>query len=988
MSFKSEKKSKKKIVNINSSPSLSQGNKFDKYQNKIKKNLEKTDKLLFTEGFNNMKNLDLQANGLTNQTVNAVKQNSINSQQQQSLNELRQEYQNTLSQYENLLSQINGTTSSYFNRVNPNNPYLGKNVTFTTGESAYVTQQGVVKLYPLGSQWIPNQVFLGTAGKNGCPSGEMTPIQLPWLPSYNTPGTSIPSNPPLVTGTPMQEGQSCGNEGSNIYVDELLPSNLEPTYMGCYATNSSNNNMTFIGGSPPPPEGSLQNGNFNQPQIAANSYQYISSNSQVPGWDFYAVLINNSTAWGYPMPYPSGPQAACIQATQIFGQWIQLNSGSYTLSFSACGRPGYSGANTINVYCGQNGAGGTSEPTIYTFTPPTTAWQNYSTSFNITTSGNYALGFYGTIDSGNNSTAIQNIQLTSTLSTTGGSYTYSQCQQAAINGGYQYFALQNVNTSTSTGYCAVSNDQPSITQYGLSTIPSQLNPVWSSNTSGQTGNSAILSVTGSLQVINSSGQAVFSTPNSNAQPSNYLGCYGDGPNRAMTGWVTGGSQQYDLAQCQQIAQQQGATYFGLQNSTSGTTAQCFLSDDLAQTIQYGTAGNCTQISDGSYSGGGYSNAVYNTSAPQSNYVLIVNDNSIIVQRGTNPNDNQGQIWLNSGFSQGDPNPQYVATNGIYGQNWITQGQTLAAGDWIGSPNGYAVLMMQSDGNLVLYTFSMQSNCQTMSDGNMGGGIGANATYNIGMNSIPGNIGNLAYIDANSEIHLYPTSNQTYSSNYSVYKNTDSPDNDISGAAFSGTQQQCQTACNENPNCAGYVTDASGSYCWPKTNTMFPYSQTGVYNSDRITYVRSMMPQSPPLGVSQNTNNIDTVTFQNYVNGGAISNQYGISQATSVQQQQLTQLQSQLNMLAQQIESLNGQYKNGVNILENQSQKNVIGIGNYLKKLINTNDNISSTVEMNNGNLQNILSDSDIVVLQKNYSYLVWSILAVGTVLVTMSITKK
>ena len=39
-------------------------------------------------------------------------------------------------------------------------------------------------------------------------------------------------------------------------------------------------------------------------------------------------------------------------------------------------------------------------------------------------------------------------------------------------------------------------------------------------------------------------------------------------------------------------------------------------------------------------------------------------------------------------------------------------------------------------------------------------------------------------------------------------------------------------------------------------------------------------------------------------------------------------------------------------------------------------------------IENILSDSDIVVLQKNYDYLFWSILATGTVVVAMNIVKK
>jgi hypothetical protein len=39
-------------------------------------------------------------------------------------------------------------------------------------------------------------------------------------------------------------------------------------------------------------------------------------------------------------------------------------------------------------------------------------------------------------------------------------------------------------------------------------------------------------------------------------------------------------------------------------------------------------------------------------------------------------------------------------------------------------------------------------------------------------------------------------------------------------------------------------------------------------------------------------------------------------------------------------------------------------------------------------IDNIVNDSDIVVLQKNYDYLFWSILAAGTVLITMNVIKK
>jgi hypothetical protein len=967
-------------------PALTQGDRFKNYQKKIKKSLVKNaQQLSGKEGFGgiDLSQLNLNPNGLTQQSEQIINDNNYSSQQQ-TISNLQQQYQNTLTQYENLLAEISGSVNGYVNRVNPANPYLGKNVSFTTGEIAYVTQQGVVKMYPKNSQGtgLDGNVFFSTAGKNGCPIGENYPVNVPWLTSYNAQGVSIPSNPPLITGTPMTAGQSCGSEGVNVYVDHIL-NKPNITYQGCYADNTSSPLMTFIGGAPAPPSGNLQNGSFEQPQIASNSYQYISSNSTVPGWDFYAVLINNSSAWGYPMPYPAGNQALCIQATQICGQWIQLSSGTYTLSFYACGRPGYSGANTINVYCSPSG---TAAETVYTFTPPTTAWQQYTTTFNISSSGNYAFGFLGTINNPNNSTAIQNITLSSSGSTSGGSYTYEMCKDAAINSEYQYFALQDVNPDTSQGYCAVSNNQPGITSLGPGQVPSGMNAVWASNTaSSETsnpGSTAILSVSGALSVMNTSGQAVFSTPNSNANPSNYLGCYGDGPNRAMN-FYNNGSQQYNNAQCQQIAQQNGSTYYGLQNSTSGQTAQCFLNNDWQQTSEYGTAGNCTQISDGSYSGGGYSNAVYNTTSPTSNYILILGDYYMQIQRGTSPSDDQGFIW-GINYQKGDVNPNYTAANGTYGQNWISSGSTLAAGDWIGSPSGYAYLIMQSDGNLVLYTFSMVSNCQKMSDGKNGGGLGANAIYNIGEVGVQANMGKLAYIDQNSELHAYPASNFQYTNTYTKFDNTNSPNNDIPGAVYANaTAEQCQTSCNNNAECAGFVFD-SNNYCWPKNSGMYPADNTLTPVINDFTYIKNANPSSPPIGVPSTTNNTDSITYNNYANGGALSNEYGLANATSVQQQQLAQLQNQMNLLSNQISNLTGDFGQGSQTAATQMTTNVQGVGEYLTDLTQTNNKIKNY----NTSIDNILQDSDITVLQKNYDYLFWSILAAGSVLVAMNIVKK
>ena len=971
-------KDSKEIVNkksmIGPSPSLNQGKKFKKYQNKIERNLEKKAILLSgKEGFSDMTD---NANSLTAKT-NAIINNNDYSSQQQTIDNLRQEYQNTLKEYQDLVAKLSGNINGYVDRVNPNNPYLNKTIRFTTGHICYVTNQGVVKYIPSMEIW--NSVNIP---KN------YIDINIPWQDNYSTPGTIIDTNPPLISGTFMQMGQSVGGEGANVFVSELLPSNISPTYKDCYAANSNNDNMSFIGGSPPPSSNvTIQNGNFSQTVIPNNSYRYLTwDTTTVPGWNFNCVFVNNSTAWGYPMPYPNGNQCACIQGTQQLWTniWLYFVAGTtYTLSFSACGRPGYNGANTINV--------GLEGNTFYTFTAVVNEWQIYTTTFTAETTGGQRLSFIGTITSGDNSTAIQGVTLNATSSPSSGTYSYDDCKIAAITNGYRYFGLQNVNTSTGKGYCAVSNSEPSVTQFGNSQVPSKMVALWSTNTAGQSGNTATLSNTGSLQVLNSSGQAVYSTPATNANPANYLGCYGDNPSRAMSTAWTGGSQQYDNSQCQQIAQQNNYQYYGLQNSTSGTTAQCFLSNDITQTMKYGPATNCTQVSDSSWSGGGWSNAVYNTSLPQSNYFLILQDDgNMVIYRGTSPSDNQGTIWsTGTNGQQQSANPDVVATKGKFGKNWMSQGSALAAGDFIGSDDGKMALVMQSDGNLVLYTYQMETNCQKMSDGNMGGGVGANAVYDLGMTSITGNIGKLGFVDSNSNLYTYSSTNQQYTNSYKKMDSVNTWGNDIPGAAYGGaTLESCQTSCNNNVDCAGFIFQKSGDVCWPKTSGMFPFGGPIGMNTDTDLYVRGRQPSSPPLGVAQNTNNIDTITYQNYINKGEVGSQYGLANATSTEKQQLEQLQSRMNLLTSQINSLTGKFQSGSSMAEQQSYANNTGIDDYANNIKTTNKKIIGVAGQTSGNIQNILKDSDIVVLQKNYDYLFWSILAAGTVLLAMNVAKK
>jgi hypothetical protein len=790
-------------------PSLQQGKRFEKYQGQIVKNLEKKIANMEnegTEGFQNGPQMTSDTS-LTKQTRKVIDTNDYSSQAQ-NIADLKQQYQQTLKEYQVAQDQVLGTSSDYFDRVNSSNPYLNKIIRFATGQLSYVTAQGVAK-------YIPNKTVLNSINA----PKEFMDIDLKWQQSYSTPGTIIPTTPQLLAGAAVQEGQSLGMEGANIFVSNVY-TNPAAKYVGCYTGS--------------------------------------------------------------------------VGETQAM--------------------PTTLGASDI---------------------------------------------------------------------------TYEQCKQSAANNGYKYFALTNVDYSKSTGTCVASNDKNAATGNGISTIQTGSTALWSSNTQGESGNIAMLSITGALSVVNPDGQSVFSTPNSSAQPSNYIGCYGDKAVRSMA-LFNNSSQQYNLEQCQQIAKQSGAAYFGLQNSTSGSTATCGLSNDLAQATKYGKAGNCTQISDGSWSGGGWSNSIYNAKTPDSRYYLILQDDgNMCVYRGGGPEDDQGLIWASAtnGKMQ-SPNPSYAAAKGKYGKNWIASGDTLAAGDFVGSNDGSIALIMQSDGNLVLYTYVMGSNCKLMADGNMGGGVNGNALYENDKQSYPKDLFKLAFVDPDSELHNYPSDNSQYSTSYTKMPSTYAT-NDIPNASISTDLNTCQSICDGNPECSGYnfaKGDDNGAHynlCMPKQGDLAAAITPTIMPMWDL-YARNKMPITPPTGASTKTQNIDSILYNSYLAGEQVDTSRSLPTSTPAQKAKLAELQDKLDQQSRQLSNLTTAFNTGSNNAWQQSQKNIKGTKQYLSDFQKTNDQITNF----STNVENILRDSDIVVLQKNYDYLFWSILATGTVLVAMNIVKK
>jgi hypothetical protein len=349
-------------------------------------------------------------------------------------------------------------------------------------------------------------------------------------------------------------------------------------------------------------------------------------------------------------------------------------------------------------------------------------------------------------------------------------------------------------------------------------------------------------------------------------------------------------------------------------------------------------------------------------------------------------------------------------------SFLKKDQILNKGDWVVSADGKLLLIMQNDGNLVLYTF--KSSCAVGSGNNSKNYYGsnlANALYDIGSVGIKSNMGQMAYIDADSQIYPYSSANITYSNTYgSPIQNTNIQGNDIPGSAVSNVSNvnQCMDICNKYSDCNAFVYDTSGPFpvCYPKNIPNNEIYSINNFKSSygKTVYMRDKKIVNGPAGIDNTVNNVDSITYQNYSNkGGNLQKNYLFSSANSVQKQQLSQLRDKLNLLSSQLNNklirlkqnnitmVNGikleiinkiegfQGVEGFQGLEGLEGFEVVYNDSYFKTI--QTDKKIKRIQKNAVEIDNILKDANIKTLQQSYSYMLWSILAIGATIVAIRV---
>ena len=651
---------------------------------------------------------------------------------------------------------------------------------------------------------------------------------------------------------------------------------------------------------------------------------------------------------------------------------------------------------------------------------------------------------------------------------------YDDCKLYAMNNGYKYFGLVNANTATQKVTCVVGNDKAEITRYGLGYV---FNEKVLFTTSSRGSLSALLTNEGQIVLLsatNGTGSVGARIPSSIAQ-----NCQQGGTIRLDNATYGGNCNAYTNTTSNRECQRR---FWGIcwrwQNvyssvprfpNVAGNNVKDKLNDILVagkSNSQYSpvttiindvidkglslftTGANNSIFGDpavgcgknfiGNYYCGATSNQLYanengsitmdctNVVATCQFFLILQDDGNMCIYRGTGPNDNQGLIWetgtAGKQFNRG--NPKSIATLGKYGRNYMRVGEYLNATEWIGSTNGSMKLMMNSDGSLVLYTIQTYDSWITLNNGKIASvNSDFTAVYELSKVGIPGNLGKMGYIDDNGILSEYPDNMIGAGDGYRTFKNIDSPSNDLPGTPLMNkTPESCQTACDNNLKCFGFVYDKSNSNCWIKDKNVI---KNNTYN---LQYTDLYLRNTKVIGANSSCDipvvNVDSTTWSQYQKSGKSMTSDSLCSKFAhigempilAYKQEFEEKKNISDNLAAKINDMNrilqarreSQYSQTTqntsadaknNFVYNQTMDTkipkavevTINGASKREPFANINDLNSPSQRAKSVQFKNIdaiVEDSNLVTIQQNYNYVLWCILAVMTSVVVVKTLRK
>lgn len=359
---------------------------------------------------------------------------------------------------------------------------------------------------------------------------------------------------------------------------------------------------------------------------------------------------------------------------------------------------------------------------------------------------------------------------------------------------------------------------------------------------------------------------------------------------------------------------------------------------------------CNKLSDGTYAGTSWSNSVYE---------ILDNTNSNVL----------GKV----GYVDKDLNLKE------YPENMLTPGfdyTTLNKYDNVDNNiSGYDPLLSVSVGDCKLKCNSI-SECYGFSYDNVN-----KSCYLKNSNMYP-----KSALTPNSDYNLYvrkPVIKNNYKNSYNSYIKYDINGGDMNGNPIpNSSNSSCETACNNNSLCAGYVFNNETSECYLKNN--IDKNNIKQSNSSDL-YIRNIELDT----CSKNIEDITTNKWSQYTLSSEL-----MSPETKCNVDLLdSDTKEKINDLNMQINDVYKKITDKINYLKS---KNIQINDQYIYQ---TNKFLEYTKEIDDIKNKNkilakdyttssMLNDSDLTVLQTNYKFTLFGVLAVIIIIGTMSQMRK
>ena len=570
------------------------------------------------------------------------------------------------------------------------------------------------------------------------------------------------------------------------------------------------------------------------------------------------------------------------------------------------------------------------------------------------------------------------------------SETYGSCMKKAANNGYQYFGLSEYNETTNRGACLVGSNETTIKQYGPPSAYKKFS-IWSSNTGGNPGAALKINNSGQLIISATDGRILWSTPvrpnctnGGGLNTETLMATYGSNcPRNPSAIQVTTGNANSAILNAYNSQNKPSTLSFPVNSTTLGNPdPRCRKYLDVA--YQCGSTWKKNKITNAENT-----TFVFNCTNEVNNckFILAVKDTgNIVINKGETFNPNAAPLWDSDtlGKQKVGNKVDYPVSKSKYGKNFLSIGQTLGSGDWISSPSSNVVLIMEPDGNLVLYAFDNSPTCSA----NKNGLVNNVGIYKINEQLSSTNIGKIGFVDEDTKLHEFPSTLLQKTNEYTMYNNiSNSAATTLGNPITTNDVNQCISACNSNINCNGFVK--TGNTCTLKGSDMFPVTKN-VVNFGTDTYIKQNSLRASASCNSKEVKFIDSVRWNNYVKGTAMtaSSSCDVDLTNTQAQKDLKTKNTQRFSKSREIYNKTQESKDDIDKMNTIHKDSNRGILANSAEYVETNKKIKSyegLITMTDAEAK--LNDSEIRSLQENYTYIFWNMFAVGFVIATLSYSK-